>query len=705
MRLAIIFAILFVCGFHFDALAARSVADRIANSGASEDTEKSDGSNAQARSSNSSRTQNLSAYVGLTSTDVLTQHNDPQRTGQNQTETVLTQSNVNPTTFGRLYSLPVDGWIYAQPLSTLVTYKDPTTGNTVTHNLVFVATENDSVYAFDSDDLSTNQNPIWKTSFCQSPCRTWDPADVNAPNLWPQIGITATPVIDKTAGVIYVVAASYENELPLWKIHALSLARGKDITGSPMIIEGTVSGNGNGTYQGSIAFSPFNQLSRAGLVLNQGVLYIGFSSFDDNEPDHGWLFAYNSTTLDQLDVWMTTPDSGDGTIWQAGGAPAVDTNTGNLFFATGNGDPYYSGSVVDFSDSVMSIGLNIGTNKFNLPTNYFTPFNHQFLSDNDVDLGSGGVMILPDQSAGSFPHLLVAGGKEGRVYLLNRDSLGGLNTGAWTDTPCNPPTVVTNCVVDEMIGDIPGGTHTTGIFGLPAYFNGNIYYAANKDYLRSIPLTNGLFDWDNSTRAGDDYYIQMRGATPSISANNVSDGIVWYLNTSAYTYNWMPGTDPNTTNDGPALLYAFKADDLPSGPIFSSKLLQTGDDQAGYAVKFTVPTVANGLVFVGTQTELTVYGISDPIATSVDSIQSKWSLNVFPNPVASVLTIDYQDPSVVTAQVSISDIAGRTAVAPRETNFSISSQVQINVNSLAAGLYIVRIESAANTVTIPFVKR
>jgi len=529
-------------------------------------------------------------------TNVTTFHNDLARTGQNLTETILNRTNVNSADFGKIASLPVDGQVYTEPL--VMT----NIGGTSTPNLVFVATEHDSVYAFNTDTLS--QTPVWHRSFLgdahypcpHSPCTTPTSDDVGAPNISPEIGITSTPVIDPTTGTIYVVAMTKENGYFYWKLHALSITDGSEKLGSPIIITGTASGTGAGADANHlIHFHASKQLSRSGLVLNQGAVMFGFSSFDDQEDAHGWMFAYNKSTLAQTAAWMTTPNSGLGTIWMAGGAPAVDS-AGSLYFACGNGDP---GAVTttdanDYGDAVLK--LNYSANIFNLG-DWFMPFNHVYLDNNDVELGSGGVVLLPDQT-GPYPHLMVTGGKEGVLYLLNRDNMGHVNTAANATSDTQ--------IVQEVRNFFPGGADGgPGFYGTPAYYNQKLFMVDAGDYLRSVPIVNGRFVMSNSTRGT--IRNRVRGATPIISANGASNGIVWYADAGAYTYSISP-TDANipvTMTNGPTVLYAYSTDDL-SAPLYASNMV--ANDAAGNVVKFSTPTVANGMVFLGTSGEVSVYG-------------------------------------------------------------------------------------------------
>ena len=525
--------------------------------------------------------------------NVTTYHNDNMRDGQNNNETVLTPSKVSGSDFGKIGALPVDGLIYGQPLYV----KNVTiAGSSGTHDVVYVATEHDTVFAFDADTLSST--PLWKRNFtgdsvlaCTS-CTTLSYLDTLAPNIYPEVGITATPVIDMSTGIMYVTAVTKESGTIVMKLHALNIDSGAEMPGSPVVIAPTLAGTGAGNVNGMITFDPTHQLSRAALTLANGNLLIGFSSWDDREPAHGWVVSYNPKTLALQGSWMSTPHSGDGNIWMSGGGLVVD-QTGGVYFATGNGDPT-DFSFDDFSDSVLKLTVS-STGALALG-DYFTPYNTVALAEGDVDLGSGAVMALPDQP-GTYPHLLVAGGKQGTVYLMNRDLLGGnillSDLSATGDTN----------IVQELQNFFPGGkSFGPGNYSTPAYFNETVFYCPAGSPLTAFPMSNGLLS-TSVTRASN--IIAHEGSTPSISSNGTSDGIVWIADASAYTYSW---TSPNINvlTNGPAVIYAYDAANI-STPIYSSSALAA--DSAGYATKFSVPTVADGKVFLGTQTEVSVYGL------------------------------------------------------------------------------------------------
>jgi uncharacterized repeat protein (TIGR03806 family) len=569
---------------------------------------------------------------------VTTYHNDLMRTGQYTAETTLTSSNVSPATFGKLAALPVDGLVYAQPL---VAKGVPAPTGGTSHDLVIVATEHDSVYAFDAQTL--DQAPVWRRNFIGendevpcSNCKTLLTEDTHFPNVYPEVGITATPVIDPATGVVYVIAQSKENGTIHMKLHALSLSTGKELGNSPVEITGSAKG---GTYaagvdSGSIRFRPDMQLSRSGLVLNKGSLYFGMSSFNDAEPCHGWVFSYDATTLQQTGAFITTPNTGLGTTWMAGGAPGVD-ESGNLYFSTGNGqDPTFTGGPPnDFihdviGDSIVKLapgnvkGLGIGSGTGFSVQDFFTPYNQQALDDADVDLGSGGVLLLPDQQ-GPHPHVLVQSGKEGTIYVLDRDNLGKINA--------TPGATSNSQIVQELVHALPGGASGgPGNYSTPSYWNGHVYIAGSGDHLRSYPLVNGVLDAAHMTQTRE--VIASRGSTLSISTDGGDDAILWAVDPSAYQYAWNGQTQVTTiVRNGPAILMAYDANDL-TAPIYRSDILPSADS-AGYAVKFAVPTVAGGHVYVGTQTEVSVYGListrSVPVQPADAPPPSKLSLTGF----------------------------------------------------------------------------
>jgi hypothetical protein len=528
----------------------------------------------------------LVSLSALGQTAVLTQHNDNSRTGQNTAETILNTSNVNVNQFGKLFALPVDGQVYAQPL-----YVPSITIGGKPHNVVIVATEADSIYAYDADSSAAY---LWKASLTdaahgasagETPLNS--STTIGCTDLQPQIGITATPVIDSTSKTIYVEAKTTNGSSYFHRLHALDLLTGNEKSPGPIQIAATVTGSGDGSTSGQLVFdSPMmslHQMARPGLLLMNGTIFIAFASHCDFGPYHGWLFAYDAATFARKSVYVTTPNGGLGGFWSAGAGVAADS-TGNIFLSTGNGD-FDTTNVParETGDTVLKLGT---TNQILTQLDYFTPQDQGTLQSTDRDLGSGGVLLLPDQP-GSAPHILVAAGKEGRIYVVNRDQMTNLNSH-----------YCSGCTNDTEILEESNTNAVGGMFSVPAYWNGSLYFWGSGDVLKSIPVTAGLPDFTHIS--GSSPSIRFPGATPSISSNGTTagTGIVWAIDSSQYG---SPGPGP-----GPAVLYAYDASNVAS-QLWNST--QGTNNSAGNAVKFSTPTISNGKVYVGTSSEVDVYGL------------------------------------------------------------------------------------------------
>jgi hypothetical protein len=524
--------------------------------------------------------------------NMLTYHNDNTRQGANTNEVLLTPGNVNTSTFGRLFSQSVDGYIFGQPLY-VSGLAIPGQG---THNAVFVETEHDSVYAFDADsNTGPNGGLLWHNNFGIS---------ATVPNtnfgnryglnvfLGPEIGMTGTPVIDLGTGTIYLCAFTHEGTNYIHRIHALNIANGAEEPFSPVVVVASVSGHGAGSTSGVLRFNSEQQLQRPALTLAGGKLFVAFGTQADTDPCHGWVLGYDAATLKLATnyVFCTTPHAtvaafgvhaGEGGIWMAGNGLCVDAKT-NLFFLTGNGSFSANTGGGDYGDSF----IRLSTAKGLVVTDYFTPYYQASMAAGDVDLGSGGALLLP-VTAGSaaHPNVIVGCGKEGNIYLVDCNNMGHYN--ANND----------NQIVQELGGAV-GGAWSSG-----AYFNYQIYYQGQNDVLKAFGVSNAILSAATVSQSSTPFGFP--GATPEISANGTQNGIAWVIQSDAYT------------SSGPAVLHAYNAANLSQELYNSSQNLAR--DNPGAAVKMAVPTVINGKVYVGAQYALSVYGSDNFLPTPVIS--------------------------------------------------------------------------------------
>ena len=542
-----------------------------------------------------------SVIVGCT--DVVTYHNDNARTGQNLKETVLSPANVNSAGFGRLFDRKVDGYVYAQPLYV----SQVSIPNRGLHNVVYVATEHDSVYAFDADtDVGVNANPLWQRSFINPPASVTSVpnGEVGTDDIVPEIGITGTPVIDQRSKTLYVVAKTKEviggTVHYVQRIHALDLSTGAEKSGGPTVIGDTihnggptytyvngpsVSGTGDGSVGGKVSFNALRQHNRCALLLSNKVVYACFASHGDNGPYHGWVLGFDPGNLKLVSIFNTDPNGSDAGIWMAGNGPAADAK-GELYALTGNGS--FGGN--NFGDSALKLipGSVLSV------ADFFTPLNQNMLSHQDLDLGSGGILLLPDQ-AGNHPNELVFAGKEGTIYVVDRNNMGKFNAGS-------------NNIVQTLVDAIGGA------WSSPAFFEGRIYYNGSNDILKAFPVVGGQL---SPPATGTHLPFGFPGATPSISANGRDNGVVWTLQTDAF-------------KSGQAVLHAFDAASLKE--LYNSNQASGSRDHPGGAVKFTLPTVVNGKVYVGTHSTLTVFGLLLPAPSTQASVSPKRNLRRAPMP-------------------------------------------------------------------------
>jgi chitodextrinase len=497
-------------------------------------------------------------------------HNDNARTGANLNETVLTPSTVNSVRFGKLQSYALDGAAYASPLYVPAV----TVPGQGVHNVVYVATEHNSVYAFDAD--GTSATPLWKVSFIDpvAGITTVLPTDTGeCCDIVPEIGITGTPVIDPTTGTLYVVAKTKETvggtTTFVQRLHALDTSTGAEKFGGPVVITGSVPGTGAGSSGGQIQFLPLRQNQRPALLLNNGVVYIAFGSHGDQQPYHGWIMGYDAATLQQTMIYNATPNGEGAGIWLANAGIAADTS-GAMYFATGDGSFNADTGGVNFGDSYVKLDAA------GRVLDYFTPHNEGFLDGSNADLGSGGIMLLPDQP-GAHPRLLVSAGKNGTIDLIDRENMGHFN-------PVND-----NQIVQSLVDIFPFGTPEPGNYSAPVYFNGTIYFSPVADSIQAFRLNNGLFNPTPTSRSAR--IFQYPGGTLALSASGTTNGILWAL-------------ERRSSSNG--ALRAYDANDL-GIELYNSDQAGTRD-VLDEVVKFSAPLIANGKVYVGSATRLTIFG-------------------------------------------------------------------------------------------------
>ncbi|MFZ1159595.1 MAG: hypothetical protein WAO10_17550 [Candidatus Sulfotelmatobacter sp.] len=562
-----------------------------------------------------------SATVAVTDLPgVFTYHNDLSRDGANTQEYALSSSTVTTSNFGRLFSCPVDGAVYTQPL--WVPGLSIAGG---THNVIFVATQHDTIFAFDAD--TSPCVTYWQQNLLDTPHGgtsgegpvVWEDVGYCYGDVYPEVGVTGTPVIDPTTNTIYLVSAS---EIPgpmsgncslptgsfFHRLHALDITTGNEQPNSPVTIAASVAGTGDGSSGGMVTFNSQLEHNRSGLALSNGTVYVAFAAHEDATPYHGWLLGYNASNVQQqVSVFNTTPNGlggADGGIWAGGGAPAVDSTAdgGDVYVSTGNG-VFDEGSGMslenDYGDSILRLtpvtGNTVTPNGLNLNlAGWFTPYDEYNLEQNDTDLGSGGVVLLPDQTSAPT-HLLVEIGKEGVVYLIDRDNMGQFQAAN------------NNQILQSF--------SASGLWGTPAFWQYGLYTAGAGDNLKLFTFTAGSpgqFATNPSSHSAG--VFNFPDPSPSISSQGSSNGIAWAIDAGLYGYassnagiNCYVSPVPAACT-GPAILHAYDATNLAT-ELWNTTMAANNRDQAGNAVKFVPPTIANGKVYISTRTEIDVYGL------------------------------------------------------------------------------------------------
>jgi outer membrane protein assembly factor BamB len=506
---------------------------------------------------------------------VTTWHNDNSRSGANTSETILTPANVNAQTFGKRMVFPVQGWVVAQPL-----YVPGVNIKGTLHNVVYIATEHDQVYAFDVD----SGQMLWQKNFLSPPppgivINTVSSQELNCDDI-AEIGVSATPAIDTSTGTMYVVAKTKQIDLQSGQVtyhqalHALDMTTGRNKV-EPRQIVASVPGNGTGSVGGVLNFDPFITAQRPALLLYDKGVIAAFGSHCDLYAYHGWLMGFNKRSLTRRGVMADTPNGYEGGFWGGGSGPAADSS-GSIYVATANGYFDADKDGIDYGDTVLRLNWDFDDRAFTV-MDYFTPWDQLTLDQKDRDLGSGGVLLLPDQPGTQYPHLLVQAGKEGTIDLVNRDNMGHFHSG--DDS--------------QIVQTIPSAVGS--IWGGPAFWNNNIYFGPKNDHLKAFsfdPIAQRI-SLTYTSRSPESFL--RPGPTPSVSANGATNGIVWISETDTYV------------GGGAAVLRAYDATNL-ANELYNSNQ-NPGRDAAGVAVEMAIPTIVDGHVFVGAQNEVDMYGL------------------------------------------------------------------------------------------------
>ena len=569
---------------------------------------------------------------------VTTYHYDNARTGQNTQETILTPANVNSSQFGKLFSVNVDGLLYAQPL-----YLSNVQIGGGTHNVLYVATEHDSVYAIDADSGAI----YWQVSLIPAGGSTLNSSsDVGCGGIVPEVGITSTPVIDTGSGTIYVLALSKVNNTQVQYLHALDVVTHAEKFGGPTLIQATVPGTATGGT--TVSFDAVRQLQRPGLLLENGHVIIGWGSYCDHTPYHGWVMSYSANNIaNQEAVFNSTPNGVQAGIWASGGGLSSDAS-GNIYFGTGNG----TFDAKDYGDSIVKLGP---PNAGSFPVvDFFTPFNQSSLDSADLDLGSSDVLLLPTLPSGK--QLFTQMGKEGRMYLIDTANLGKYCNGCGSDT--------------NILQEVPGAS--VGIRSTPAYWNGFVYWGSARDgvpdNLKAFSFNannSGLLSTTPTSETSKQFAFSA--PSPSVSSNGTSNGIVWALDNSSFTSSCCQ------------VLYAYDATNL-GNMLYNSSQAANSRDVPGGAVKFTTPVIANGKVYVGGNKVVSAYGL---ISTTPRAASPAFS--PAPGSYANPVTVTLSDTTAGAVIHCTTDGSAPTANSPICTTLSISTTTTLSAIATATG--------------------
>ena len=585
----------------------------------------------------------LQSFPGFAQQNVLTYHNDNQRTGQNLNESILTPANVNQSQFGQFFSYNVDGWIVGQPLYMQNVTITNQGNNLGAHNVIYVATLHDSVYAFDADSGSANGGaPLWQVSFINpaSGITTVPATEAGCQNVtkFTEQGVIGTPVIDPTTNTMYLVAKTKENGAYFQRLHAISINDGSEKFGGPVTISASLPGTGDGGS--TINFNALNEMSRTGVVLDHNTVYLTFSANGCKQvANHGWTLAYDASTLAQIAAFSTTPNTNNGGTWQSGSGPAVD-GAGNIYFETADADFDMNAGGGDYGDSIMKLSLG---DSF-VVSSSFTPMAQDSLNNADLDLASVGPLILPDGLGPlAHPNLVIGSGKDETIYVMDRDNLGGYNS-----------------LVDQLVQEVSPFSSKQR-YGVPTYWNGKLYFQQLNQVTIAYSITNGVL----SSSPVDQTTVAWARPNPmSISALGNTNGILWSV-TSTPSSATLRAYDPT-----------FLATEFYDSDQAGSR------DTLGPTAHFATPTIANGRVYVGAQTRLVSFGL----------------LGVAPSVGLSPASLTFSSQALNTTSAPQSITLTNTGTAPLSVNSVSSSgdfaQTNTCTTNVAAG--------SACTITVTF---
>ena len=604
------------------------------------------------------------AHSAVGQINVLTQHNNLGRTGWNKRETILTTKNVSKNTFGIIFTRPVDDQVYAQPLVV-----SNITINNASHNVVYVATVNNTLYAFDAD-LTNVSTPYWQKNLTPAGTRAVKNTDMTGAcggsytDFSGNMGIVGTPVIDTVSQTLFVVARNVTGTTYQQFLHAVDIRTGSEKAGSPILISAQANGNGDGSVSGVINFHSQKQNQRPGLLLLNGTVYIGFASHCDWDPYHGWLLGYNANTLQQTVVYNTTPAGREAGIWMSGAGPSAD-EFGNIYLATGNGSVGTTGNESNpINRGESALKLTLSGNSLSVAS-FFTPSNYAKLETNDLDFGVTAMLLIPNSN------WVVSGSKDGYLFLMDRNNLGGFN--ASTNNVKQTIDLGRNKFLRSSLSYYKGSTKEF------------LYTWSENASLTALPfnrITN-TFDIPNLTTSSALGPIGNNGALLSVSSNGSIDStaILWASHASGDAIH----------NVRPGIIRAFDATNV-TRELWNSSM--DASDPPGFYAKFVNPTIANGKLYMATfSNKLVVYGLINKLTTGIDKTKGDGDPQIYPNPAPEIVTVRKGKEDII--EISLYDLSGR--LLKNVENIDHQTEIHLPLTEAAKGLYLLQVKSLNGT--------